>query len=111
MADYKRTFEISFDAGVGRTGHHYRVEATTHVRYEPKTGETTDMTLLARMLEIRNELHERSLNEMLPAVPATPGGLATYFMERLSMGHPRLYKVRVWTSEQDCVTLTREIRQ
>lgn len=109
--DYKRSYSTEFDAGVGKTGHRYRVEVTTRVRYEPQTGETTDATLQHRLSEVCNELHGRSLDEMLPAVRPTSAGLATYFMERLSLGHPRLYKVKVWEHQHDCVTVTREIRE
>lgn len=109
--DYKRSFSLSFDAGVGRSGHRYRVEVSSLVRYDPKTGDTTDMTLAERLSQVVGELEGRSLDDMLPAVPRTPAGLASYFMERLSLGHPRLYKVRVWEHEHDCVTVTREIRE
>lgn len=109
--DYKRSFNVTFDAGVGRTGHRFRVQASTAVRYEPKTGQMTDDTLGERLNEVANELRNRSVNEMAPGVPATAAGLATYFMERLSLGHPRLYKVKVWETPDEFVSVVREIRQ
>lgn len=107
---FKRTFEIYLDAGVGRTGHRFRIQVTTLVRYDSKTGQTSDSELVDQLQLLRLELHDRSLNDMLPGVPSTAAGLAAYVMERLSLAHPRLYKVRVWQTPEDCITLTREIR-
>lgn len=73
-------------------GHRWEVEVVTeNVRNNPELA----VSLSKALTDIRGELEYRDLGVMLPAVIASPEGVAAYFRERLIGFFPNLTEVRV----------------
>lgn len=81
-------------------GHTYRVRVVVVGDPEPETHNlvANDVDLFAKLEEIRNEIHNRHLNDMLPGVIPSAQGLANWFWERLALFY-RLDEVTVWQDD------------
>lgn len=104
--------QISFEAGhklipcngmVDPHGHRYLVRGFIERKYDPIIPPKLD-ELRDKMTEIRNELHGAIIDDMLPGVATTPGGIAAYLLERLMLCDA----VEVRPDESTSVTLYRK---
>lgn len=78
---------VDLDESPHRHGHHYIVEVweNTEIR----------SSILEDLEAVRDELHLRDLDEMLNGGASTGPGLASWFMERLLINHPKITRVEV----------------
>jgi len=99
------TVTVPFEAGhqldldgckwVGH-GHRWTVAVTVEGSLDAQKMYVVDhYRLLAAVDEVVRELRDHNLNDMLPGVKSTPEGLAIYFHERLTLGHPRIVAIEV----------------
>jgi 6-pyruvoyltetrahydropterin/6-carboxytetrahydropterin synthase len=115
--DYSVLIEDTFDAGhtveghpecARLHGHRYRIQVEATLRFEPVRRQVTDTTPLQQSVrEACAELEGRLINDMLPGVVPTPDGIAAWFMERLSLGFPRITRVTLWERPQCAFTVSR----
>lgn len=80
-------------------GHNYTVEVT---QVEPNTdiGHALDSILA--------ELHERTLEDMMPGAETSSLGVAAWLMERLALRFPRLTRVSVSSTDKERVAVLRD---
>lgn len=117
--EFKFTAEKSFDAshteencplGPRLHGHRWRVSASHTARFDLNKGRLSPSTLPYDLIQLLGEVNGRDLNEMLPGTHTMPENIAAWVMERLSLQHRTLYKVKVWQDEFVYVSVTREVR-
>jgi len=95
MVDYMQSAEIKFDAShqVDKVpgckmlhGHTFTVRAAVSGNLEADEEGVRRVQYyedLAQLENLREELDERHLNDMMPGVVTTPEGVAAWFLERL----------------------------
>lgn len=110
-----RVFDASHEEefcsyGARLHGHRWKVRASIHSRFDPIKGRLNPQTLGSDLLNLLGEVDGRHLNDMLPGTHTMPENLATWVMERLSLQYRTLFEVRVWVTDTDSVTATREVR-
>lgn len=81
-------------------GHTYRVRVIIQGDPEPETHNmiANDVDFFERLTALRDEIHNRHLNDMLPGVIPSAQGLANWFWERLAL-HYKLDEVTVWQDD------------
>jgi hypothetical protein len=52
------------------------------------------------LVEVASELHLHSLDDMLVGSAQDLRSMASWFMERLLMRHPRITRVEIWTADR-----------
>lgn len=92
-------------------GHTWRVTVTVMQETLTKTGQVPGSDGLREALRELVDLYRwRNLNDKMPAVETTAGGVAVNIMERLSLRFPRIASVTVKMGEIEEVTVWRELR-
>lgn len=77
-------------------GHDWIVEVTAEGEVSPKTHTVVEVNAFHHALAVVcRELRFRDLNDMLPGVPATAEGIASYVHERMVMEFPQIVSVSV----------------
>lgn len=117
--EFRFTAERIFDAshtedacsiGPRLHGHRWRISVSTYARFDLNKGRLNPSTLDSDLTNLLSEVHGRDLNEMLPGTHTMPENIAAWVMERLSLQHRTLYKVKVWQDEAMFITVRREVR-
>lgn len=83
-----------------------------HTFYVAATEVGSSVALREDLAEVASELHLRSLEDMLVGGSQDLSSMASWFMERLLLRHPRLTRVELWTADrpEERVGVEREIR-
>ena len=81
-------------------GHTFKVEVTVIGDPEPDTFNmvANDMEVREDLDKVLYEINYRNLNDMLPAVIASPQGVANWIWERLALRY-QLHEVSVWQDD------------
>jgi len=96
---------------VNAHGHTWRVRVTLMHETLGKDGNVPGSAgLKDALVELLSLYQYRDLNEKMPGVETTPGGIAVNIMERLSLRYPRINQVSVRMGEVEEVTVWRELR-
>lgn len=87
-------------------GHTFHVTATEY-------GGLASTSLLEDLQEVVGELHQHSLDDMLPAVSQDLEAMSAWIMERLAMRHQGLTTVSMWMADRpdERIGSEREIRR
>lgn len=86
---------------------------TFHVIATELGSPSTSVDLFDDLAEVVAELHLHSLDDMLPAVSQDLGSMSSWIMERLTIRHPGLVTVDMWTADrpEERIGAEREIRR
>jgi len=97
--DAAHTLDRSIDTESSRRihGHSYRAEVTVRGRPDPTTGMVVDLGVLERsMVDARDALDHRFLDEINDLGPATMENLSRWIWDRLTPEVGNLFKVSVY---------------
>lgn len=93
------TLHRAIDAESSRRihGHSYRAEVTLQGAADPETGMVMDLGALERVLmQVREGLDHRFLNEIADLGPATMENLALWIWRRVALNVPGLVRVTIF---------------